>query len=207
MKYITLKVPLKKEKNDGKFITYKLKFIVSFRFTNGSLSDLVDNLSEMNKQECTKCKERKNLPIDCKHISYASNRLIYKCNECKNKSYKPITLLIERFPNTYQFCDGDNKKFALLLRKDVYPYDYTNDCERFKETQLPLMQHSHNSVSETDITKEDYEHAHKVWNIFNIKNLGEYHDLYVQSDTLLLADVFENFRKKCRETYQLDPVH
>ena len=58
-----------------------------------------------------------------------------------------------------------------------------------------------------DITDKDYEHAQKVWKVFGIKNLGEYHDLYVQSDTLLLADVFENFRDKCIEIYELDPAH
>ena len=174
---------------------------------NRSLSDLVDDLSEINKQECIICKERKNESIDCKHIGYASNRVIYKCDECKNRSYKPIAPLIETFPSTYQFCDGDNNKFVLLLRKGVYPYDYTNDWDKFKETQLPLMKDFHNTLNQTDITKEDYEHAQKVWNTFNIKNLGEYHDLYVQSDTLLLADIFENFRETCQRIYKLDPTH
>ena len=58
-----------------------------------------------------------------------------------------------------------------------------------------------------DITDKSYEHAQKVWGVFEIKNLGEYHDLYVQSDTLLLADVFENFRDKCIEIYELGPAH
>ena len=53
----------------------------------------------------------------------------------------------------------------------------------------------------------DYRHGNKVFKIFGLKNLGEYHDLYVQSDTLLLADVFENFRNKCLEVYELDPAH
>ena len=130
-----------------------------------------------------------------------------KCNKCKNKSYKPITSLIERFPSTYQFCNDDNNKFALLLEKGVYPYDYTDDWKRFKETQLPLMKDFHDSLNKTDITEEDYKHAQKLWNTFNIKNLGKCHDLYVQSDTLLLADVFESFIKTCQKECHLDPTH
>ena len=80
----TFKIPLMNENKDVKFITYKLKFIDSFRFMNRSLSDLVDNLWEINKQKCIKCKKGKNESIDCKHIDYANNRLIYKCDECKN---------------------------------------------------------------------------------------------------------------------------
>ena len=178
-KYITFKIPLKKENEDGKLITYKLKFIDIFSFMNQSLSDLVDNLSEINNQESIRCKQRKNESMDCKHIGYANNRLIYKCVECKN-IYKPIASLIERFPSTYQFCSGDNNKFVLLLRKGVYPYEYNADWDKFKETQLPLMKDFQNTLKQIDITKEDYEHAQKVSNTFNIKNLGDYHDLYVQ---------------------------
>ena len=57
------------------------------------------------------------------------------------------------------------------------------------------------------MTDKDYEHVKKVWEAFEIKSFGEYHDLYVQCDTLLLADVFENFRNKCIEIYELDPAH
>ena len=65
----------------------------------------------------------------------------------------------------------------------------------------------YNELNLEDITDKDYAHAQKVWEVFEIKNLGEYHDLYVQCGTLLLADVFENFRDKCIEIYGLDPAH
>ena len=97
--------------------------------------------------------------------------------------------------------------FVLLLRKGVYPYEYMDSWERFNETSLPDKKAFYSELNLEDITDKDYEHAQKVWKVFGIKNLGEYHDLYVQSDTLLLADVFENFRNKCIETYEPDPAH
>ena len=79
--------------------------------------------------------------------------------------------------------------------------------ERFNETSLPPKKAFYSELNLEDINYEDYEHSQKVWEVFEIKNLGDYHDLYVQSDTLLLADVFENFRDKCIEIYELDPAH
>ena len=79
--------------------------------------------------------------------------------------------------------------------------------KRFKEESLPDKESFYSELNNEHITDEDYAHAQKVWDTFKIKNLGEYHDLYVQSDTSLLADVFENFRNKCIEIYELDPAH
>ena len=118
-----------------------------------------------------------------------------------------INGLIKKFPSVYLFCNGDLNKFVLLLRKGVYPYEYMDSWERFDETSLPDKKAFYSKLNLEDITDKDYEHAQKVWEVFEIKNLGEYHDLYVQSNTLLLADVFENFRDKCIEIYELDPAH
>ena len=93
----------------------------------------------------------------------------------------------------------------LLLRKGVYPYEYMDDWDKFNEEKLPNNFYS--SLNMEDISEIDYIHALKVFNKFNIKNLGEYHDLYVQSDTILLAGVFESFRKLCLNTYGLDPAY
>ena len=79
--------------------------------------------------------------------------------------------------------------------------------EKFNETTLPPKEAFYSNLNLEDISDEDYAHAQKVWDVFEIKNRGEYHDLYVQSDTLLLADVFENFRNMCLEIYDLDPVY
>ena len=79
--------------------------------------------------------------------------------------------------------------------------------EKFNETSLPDKEAFYSELNKEGITDENYAHAQKVWKAFEIKDIGEYHDLYVQCDTLLLADVFENFRDKCIKIYKLDPAH
>ena len=99
-----------------------------------------------------------------------------------------------------------NDKFILLLRKGIYPYEYMDNLERFNETKLPLQIDFYDKLNLQDITDEDYKHAQKVWDTFKIKDLSEYHDFYVQMDTLLLVDVFENFRNVCLNVYLFDPA-
>ena len=82
-----------------------------------------------------------------------------------------------------------------------------DNWEKFDETTLPPKEAFYSNLNLEDISDEDYAHAQKVWDVFEIKNRVEYHDLYVQSDTLLLADVFENFRNMCLKIYELDPVY
>ena len=91
------------------------------------------------------------------------------------------------------------------MQKGVYPYKYIDDWEKFNETSLPEKEDFYSHLSMEDITDADYEHAKRVFKDFEIKHLGEYHDLYIQSDTLLLAEVSENFRNMCLEIYKLDP--
>ena len=79
--------------------------------------------------------------------------------------------------------------------------------ERFNETSLPDKKAFYSELNIEDITDRDYAHAQKVFEEFKLKNLGDYHDLYVQSDTLLLADIFENFRNRCIEVFELDISH
>ena len=82
-----------------------------------------------------------------------------------------------------------------------------DNWERFDETSLADKEAFYSNLNIKSITDVDYRHAKQVFKEFNIKYLGEYHDLYVQSDTLLFADVFENFRNKCTEIYELDSAH
>ena len=132
---------------------------------------------------------------------------MYRWTNCNDLSFKPVEPLIQKFSNTYRLCDKDNNKFILLLRKSVYPYEYIDNETKFEQTVLPSKNKFYSNVHKTDISDRDYNHALKVWNTFNIKNFGEYHDFYVQSDTLLLSNVSEAFRNTCIKEHELDSTY
>ena len=178
------------------------KFIDSLRSASSLLLSLVSNLSMINNEEL----ELENKFIDSLRSMLASLSFLLDDLSEINKRTSLIELS-EKFPNTYRFCNRDFHTSSLLLRKVVYPYEYMNSQEKFNETELPDKESFYSELNKEGITDEDYVHAQKVWDVFEIKNLGEYHDLYVQSDAILLAEVYENFRDKCIEIYQLDPVH
>ena len=99
-----------------------------------------------------------------------------------------------------------NEQFDLMTRKGVYPYDFMDSFDKFNE-KLPPKDEFYSQLTDEAVSDEDYQHAMNVWESFSLKNMGEYHDLYLKSDILLLADVFENFRKTCIRYYKLDPCH
>ena len=204
-KYITFSVPIKKKiENKNIDITYKIKFIDSFRFMATSLSKLVDNLTDnIHNDKCIKCKSN-----FC-FVRAINEKLIFKCIYCEKEYEKEFTKeLVERFANTYKFCDNDLDKFIMLLRKRVYPYEYMNGWDKFNEKTIPGKELFYSNLTLENISETDYAHANNnVFKNLNINNLGEYHDLYVRSDTLLLADIFENFKKSCLKNYELDPAH
>ena len=94
----------------------------------------------------------------------------------------------------------------MLLRKVIYQYEYIVSWERFDKISLPDKEAFYSSLNMEGITSVDYRHAKRVYKEFKSKNQGNYHDLFVQSETLLLADVIESFRNKCIEIYELDPA-
>ena len=204
-KYITFSVPIKKKiENKDLEITYKIKFIDSYRFMAMPLSRLIDNLSEeIHNNRCADCKSC----LDYVRIT-KNEKLILNCFNCETYYKKKFNKeLIKRFGSTYELCNKDLNKFILLLRKGVYPYKYMDNWEKFNETSLPNKELFYSNLNMENIEDIDYRHGNNVFKMFKLKNLGEYRDLYVQSDTLLLADVFENFRNKCLQVYELDPAH
>ena len=162
------------------------RFTDNFRSMSTSLSCLVDDLSEINKKES----ESGNKFIDnIRSMLTSLSCLLDDLSEINRKI--SLIELIEKFPITYQLWNKDHNKFMLLLRKGIYSYEYMDSWQRFDEESLPDKEYFYSELNNEGITDEEYEHAQKVWKVFKIKNLGMYHDLYVQGDTSLLAEVFE----------------
>ena len=112
-------------------------------------------------------------------------------------------LLREQFREMDKVFEGDTD---LLIRKGVYPYDYMDSFDKFNETVLPPVNEFYSQLNDSNVNQKVYEHALKVWAHFDIKNMGEYHDLYLKTDVILLADIFENFRDVCLKYCKLDPA-
>lgn len=96
---------------------------------------------------------------------------------------------------------------SLLQKKGVYPYDYVDSHEKLAEKNLPRIESFYNELTGTKISEKKYRHAKNIWHVFGIKTMQEYTDLYLKTDVLLLADVFERFRDACIQNYHLDPAH
>ena len=174
-KYITFSVPIKKELDNSKTITYKLKFIDSFRFMSTSLSSFVDNLSEkLHSDKCKDCKSE----LDYMSVKY--NQLIFQCLECKKNYNKDCNKeLIKRFANTCRICNGDIKKFMNNLKwiagKYLMKHHYQIKKAFYRELNLE------------DITDKDYAHAQKFFEELKLKNLGHYHDYHICSNWYIIA--------------------
>ena len=170
--------------------------------------------------------------IDCipnneeKYISFTKNTVTgsYTNKEGKDKpikhkirfidSFKFMSTSLESLVNNLpddafnileRYYKGE--KLSLVKRKGVYPYEYMDSLKRFKENKLPPKEAFYSRLTGEGISDEDYERAKKVWKLFGMKTLQDYHDSYNVTDVLLLADVFENFRNVCMENYKLDPAH
>ena len=128
----------------------------------------------------------------------------------------PLANLAKNLPtNKYIYTSEafSDEKLALMKKKGVYPYDYMDSEEKFAEKQLPHKKDFYSLLTNKDISDEEYGHAQNVWKRlphkkdFRIENMGQYHDLYLKSDILLLADIFENFREINLTNSGLDPCH
>ena len=178
-KYITFSVPLKKKiENKNLEITYKTKFIDSFRIMSSSLSKLVDNLSErIHNNKCADCKSN----LD--YVKTKNEKLILECYNCKQRYRKKFNKeLIKRFASTYEFCNNDTtgssfseriNKFVLLLRKGVHPYEYADTWEKFSKISLRSKENFYSNLNMEDISDIYYRHANNVFTVFKLENLGD----------------------------------
>ena len=163
---------------------------------------LVDTISEVDKEK-ENSKEAKKKDI------YLNNRFIdsFKFMSCGLDSL--VKNLTGNGTDNSRIVHTKNRfqdKISLCLRKGVYPYDYMDSPERLLETQLPPKSAFYSKLNNKDISDEDYTHAQKIWKEFGMKTMKDYHNLYLELDVLLLADVFENFREVCLNNYKLDPA-
>ena len=99
------------------------------------------------------------------------------------------------------------EQLKLVKEKGIYPYEYMNSFKKFKENKLPDKSKFFSLLKDCGINEKEYQRAINVWKVFRMKNLGEYHDLYLRTDLLFLCDVFEKFIKTYLEYYCLDPSH
>ena len=162
-----------------------------------SLDELVSNLTACGK--CDSCK-----PGDC--LKRYVEGGIGSCDRCKNCQLVKKSCLKSTTKRLRETINIYGEKASLFTRKGVYPYDYMDSLDRLSETKLPPKEAFYSRLNKSHISDEDYEHAQKVWREFDCKTMRDYHDLYLKSDVLLLADVFENFRDLCLKNYELDPA-
>ena len=148
-------------------VTYKIKFIDSFRFMATSLSKLVDNLTDnIHNDKCIKCKS--NLCF----VRAMNETLLFKCIDCEKEYEKETNKeLIERFANTHKFCNNNINKFIMLLRKGVYPYEYMDGWDKFNEKIIPSKELLYGNLTLENISEVDYMHANNVFKTFELNNL------------------------------------
>ena len=178
----------------------QLRFIDSMRFIASSLDSLTNNLVGVSGMPCNVCEE------SCEFTHVNENYVTHgKCKDCYSRYSKRQLSVNSEFDNLR--VSHNDEQFRLLLRKGVYPYEYMTSWNMFEETKVPPKEALHSNLNMSGISEYDYEHAQNVWKEFKLKNLGEYHDLYLKTDTLLLSNVFEAFRNECLEYHKLDPAH
>ena len=122
----------------------------------------------------------------------------------------PLANLAKALPDDKYIYTSEafsGERLELMKAKGGYPYDYMDSFQKFSQTQLPKRDDFYSLLTDEEISESEYAHAQKVWETFEIKNMGQYYDLYLKSDVLLLADIFENFREQYLHTYGLDPAH
>ena len=182
---------------DSHFIVQEIGAIVK----KNSYTDKNGNEKQMNINAIPNNMEKYMAFMLGQHLSFIDSFQFMSSSLEKLVSNLPKQLL------KYTSEQFKGEKLDLMAQKGVYPYDYMDSFEKFNKTELPTKEDFFSIMNNQHVSNEEYKHAQTVWETFMLKTMGEYHDLYLKSDVLLLADVFENFMKTCLEYYKLDPCH
>ena len=171
----------------------QLSFIDSCRFMASSLDILASNLCGTSRIQCDKCKGNMEL-INISDDYIAS----LGCERCRTKKTKNLgEEVLKNFFNHTSRIWGCGEKFCLMIRKGVHPYEYMNGWEKFEQAGLPPKDAFYSRIYMKGISDQDCEHAQQVWNTMEKMTVGCYHNTYLKTDVLLLADVFETFLNTC----------
>lgn len=139
-----------------------------------------------------------------RYISFSVGQFVFK------DTFQLMAASLSKLADGYNHFDLTDREFGnkahLMKRKGIYPYEYIDSFSKFKEL-LPPIEAFCSKLNDESVSQADYEHAQKIWNKFNCKNMGDYHDIYLKSHVTLLGDVFQTFRETCLKSYELDPAH
>lgn len=181
------------------------------------------NLSGYDSHFIIRALSKKNIPGSIKLLplnkdKYLSFRKYIEKTSICFKFIDSFRFMSESLDNLNSYLDENQRshiksfakteeEFRFLQRKGVFPYEYMNSWEKLEETKLPPIEKFYSHLRQQNISLLEYEHAQNVWKVFKIQNLKQYAELYLKTDVLILADVFESFRKVCKQHYSLDPAH
>ena len=182
----------------------------------------IKNLGSPNKKETIECIPNN----EEKYITFTKNIIVgqytNKKGEVKDKTFKivfkdslkfmssSLEALVKNLPkdafiNLLKYFTPEQAE--LIKQKGFYPYEYIDPIEKFNDTKPPPREAFYSKLSGRGISEKNYKHVLNVWHTFKMKTFKDYHELYNETDVLLLADVFENFRDLCLKIYGLDPVY
>lgn len=182
-------------------ISHKAKRSNNFDNDNDEDSSNSDSDNDIDSDNTTKRKIDRRLNLKLRFID--SFRFL-QCSLGKLAKYLPNDM---KCITRKEWQTLNNDEFELLTMKGVYPYSYMDNWDKMNKTELPTIHEFFDSLNDKSISDEEYEHAKIVWRTFNIQSMREYTELYLKTDVLLLADIFENFRQNCIKLYELDPAH
>ena len=144
-----------------------------------------------------------------KYMAFTINKNLFFIDSIQFMNSSLDSLVKNISDNNFKYLSEEfsGEFLELVKQKEVYPYEYMDSFKKFSENKLPDRSNFFSSLKDVCISEKDYLKAEDAWNVFKMNKMGDYHDLYLKTDVLLLADVFEKFISICLDYYGLDPCH